>query len=61
MVLVCVVFTFVWLNGFSQQTLLPATGEDGWISLFDGKSLDGWRANEHPKTFQVRDGMIVVH
>ena len=33
----------------------------GWISLFDGKSLNGWRANENPSTFSVQDGAIVVH
>ncbi|GAB4243552.1 MAG: DUF1080 domain-containing protein [Acidobacteriota bacterium] len=32
-----------------------------WISLFDGKSLDGWKAAENPGTFSVRDGMIVVN
>lgn len=34
---------------------------DGWISLFDGQSLAGWRASENPATFSVQDGMIVVH
>lgn len=34
---------------------------DGWVSLFDGKSLDGWRASEDPGTFTVEDGAIVVH
>ena len=34
---------------------------DEWISLFDGKTLDGWRASEHPDTFSVEDGKIVVH
>ena len=34
---------------------------DGWISLFDGKSLTGWRASENPGTFTVKDGMIAVH
>ena len=33
---------------------------DGWTKLFDGKSLDGWKASEHPSTFSVQDGMIVV-
>jgi hypothetical protein len=37
-----------------------ADGE-GWITLFDGKTLDGWRASENPGTFSVRDGAIVVH
>jgi hypothetical protein len=34
---------------------------DGWIPLFDGKSLDGWRASENPSTFRVENGEIVVH
>jgi Domain of Unknown Function (DUF1080) len=33
---------------------------DGWISLFDGKTLDGWKASENPATFSVADGAIVV-
>ncbi len=33
---------------------------DGWISLFDGKSLDGWKASERQGTFTVADGAIVV-
>ncbi|HXG67127.1 MAG TPA: DUF1080 domain-containing protein [Blastocatellia bacterium] len=31
-----------------------------WISLFDGKSLDGWKASENPATFRVENGAIVV-
>jgi len=33
---------------------------EGWIALFDGKSLDGWKANENPGTFKVKDGMMVA-
>ena len=32
-----------------------------WISLFDGKSLNGWKVGEHKNTFKVVDGQIVVH
>ncbi|MEO5815607.1 MAG: DUF1080 domain-containing protein [Gemmatimonadaceae bacterium] len=32
-----------------------------WISLFDGKTLNGWRASENPATFSVANGEIVVH
>ncbi len=32
-----------------------------WISLFDGKSLDGWKVGDHPETFKVDSGMIVVN
>ena len=34
---------------------------DEWVSLFDGKSLDGWKVGNHPETFKVEDGMIVVN
>ncbi len=40
--------------------VVPAA-EDGWITLFDGKSLDGWKASEHEGTFSVKDGQLVVH
>ena len=43
--------------------ILPAfaaDSKDGWVSLFDGKSLAGWKANEKPETFSVKDGEIVV-
>lgn len=33
---------------------------DGWVPLFDGRTLAGWRASEHPETFRVEDGAIVV-
>jgi hypothetical protein len=35
--------------------------EEGWISLFDGKSLDGWKVGENANAFKVEDGMIVVN
>jgi hypothetical protein len=34
---------------------------NGWISLFNGTSLEGWRAAENPSTFKVENGAIVVH
>lgn len=35
--------------------------DDGWITIFDGETLNGWRASENPQTFRVENGMIVVH
>ncbi|MES1194577.1 MAG: family 16 glycoside hydrolase, partial [Opitutus sp.] len=29
-----------------------------WESLFDGKTLAGWKAAEHPASFTVTDGTI---
>ena len=33
---------------------------EGWRSLFDGRTLDGWQANEHHETWRVEDGCITV-
>ena len=39
---------------------LPAiTADDGWVSMFDGKTLDGWKANENPSSWSVKDGALV--
>ena len=32
-----------------------------WISLFDGKSLKGWKVGANAGTFKVEDGMIVAN
>ena len=35
--------------------------DDGWISLFDGKTLDGWKSStDNPAAFSVEDGMLKV-
>lgn len=36
-------------------------GDQAWLCLFDGKTLDGWKASEHTGTFSVQDGAIVAH
>lgn len=35
--------------------------EKGFTSLFNGKDLTGWKANENTETFTVHDGAIVAH
>lgn len=40
--------------------LLPsALFAQEWISLFNGKSLEGWKASENPDSIKVKDGQIV--
>jgi hypothetical protein len=34
--------------------------EAGFVSLFDGKTLEGWQVGANANVFQVRDGMIVM-
>jgi hypothetical protein len=53
-------FALLWLT--TAAIVLPvmtcsiATAEDGWKSLFDGKSLENWDGN--PEFWSVRDGAI---
>ena len=34
--------------------------EKGFVSLFDGKTLNGWKVGENADSFRIRDGMIVM-
>lgn len=39
----------------------PAAGpaqEPEWTNLFDGRSLDGWKAADHPEAWTVKDGTL---
>jgi len=45
------------LASFAAETSPP---EEGFVSLFDGKTLDGWKVGQNANVFQVRDGMIVM-
>lgn len=45
---------------------IPCFAESGdeqkdWISLFNGKNLDGWKVGENADAFKVQDGMIIVN
>lgn len=47
---------------FSAVILLSATNKKPkWVSLFDGKTLNGWKVGANPETFKVEDGAIVVN
>ncbi|MEO8961726.1 MAG: DUF1080 domain-containing protein, partial [Ginsengibacter sp.] len=48
-------FTFLFFscNTGSQQS------DDGWTSLFDGKTLDGWKKLAGTADYKVEDGAIV--
>jgi len=49
------IFTLVYF------TLLSADSKDNdWISLFDGKSMDGWKASENEGSWTIEDGALVT-
>jgi hypothetical protein len=44
--------------GYAKEP--AAAGEQkGWIQMFDGKTLNGWKANEKPESWKVVNGAIV--
>ena len=49
--------TLLVLTLFSFKSTPPAAK---WISLWDGKTFTNWKASEHPETFTIADGAIVV-
>lgn len=46
---------------FAQQASSDKQNESGFVSLFDGKTLNGWKkSEENPDSFRVEDGLLVV-
>lgn len=47
---------------FIVLTLTATAAEDGFVSLFDGKTFTGWKpANENTNSFRIADGAIVAN
>ena len=58
------IVTLLLLSVCCQGAETGACGDgcsDGWISLFDGKTLEGWKVGENADSFSVKDGVIVAH
>lgn len=44
----------------SASLLSADDHEEGFISLFDGKTMDGWKVNENKESFKIEDEAIVA-
>ena len=40
--------------------ILNGCNSDPWIPLFDGESLEGWKASENAASWKVEEGAIVT-
>lgn len=58
-VLLAVAGGFVLLNPLAQAATEPAS--QGWVTIWDGKTFDGWKASEHTNTWKIEDGALVAH
>lgn len=66
--LICLIIILIFIGcspasktGLVNNNDKQDTNITGWISLFDGKSLKGWKAGDNAGTFSVENGMIVAH
>jgi hypothetical protein len=54
-------FLLPLLLSAASLTAADSQPADGWIQIFDGKSLQGWKVNESPESFRIQDGELVAH
>jgi len=47
-------------SGVSSRDLRAESPHD-WTTLFDGQSLDGWKASERSDTWHVKDGCLIAN
>jgi hypothetical protein len=48
------------LTAADEKTAAPKADADGFVTIFDGKSMDGWKPNENPQSFKLEDGKLIV-
>ena len=46
---------------FNFCTAQKNAGGAGWVSLFDGKTFNGWKVGDHDSTFKIENGAIKVN
>ncbi len=68
----CLVTSFIGAvcsPGLAQENATQASAaessqadeHESWTKMFDGKSLKGWKVNENPNSWEVKDGQLVCH
>lgn len=56
----CILFAVVAALLVSPVSAFAADTEEGFVSIFDGESMSGWKvAEENPDSWKVVDGMLV--
>jgi hypothetical protein len=52
------VFALMMIAGLTGSSASSAE-KDGWVKLFDGKTLDGWIQKNGTATYEVKDGTVL--
>ena len=53
--------TTAYLGLFLLSLASAAITQDGWIELFNGRDLAGWKVSENADSVYVEDGTLVTH
>lgn len=48
------------LTGLSSKTFAEEKLEEGFVSLWDGKTFDNWKISENPDSWSIKDGAFVA-
>jgi hypothetical protein len=40
-------------------TVPASAADDGWVTIFDGKTFNGWKASENVESWKIKDGAFV--
>lgn len=59
--LVSSTFTFASRSHAEDAAKPTPQKEEGFVSLFNGKDLEGWKINENTDSWKVEDGLIVCN
>src|SRR5688572_15295169 len=49
------------LSLFAVRCVAAEKAEDGWTTIFDGKSFNGWKASENKGSWKIEDGAFVCN
>jgi hypothetical protein len=49
---------FAFLLALAALVVSARTHSDDWKPMFDGSTLEGWKANDHSESWTVKDGAI---
>jgi hypothetical protein len=60
MIRACALAAVLCLSRMGLTRAAEVADADGWITLFDGATLKGWKASENPDQWKVEDGKLVA-
>jgi Domain of Unknown Function (DUF1080) len=53
--------TAVAIALLSVTAFVTGENKNGWVSLFDGKTLTNWKVGDNPSAFSIENGAIAAH